>query len=173
MKSTIIPIVETSATEMQTKAENLIARRDELVEHLRKHRREEIRAKSSLDRASIELGEVEDRMARSHREKEYTILTGIEWNELKADPRDPEGKTSREWAELFIERALRHDEDWNAMLSEFYAKQNDVQAIKEKALESQAMVMEFQELLMANGQEMRLYAALWQASTPTTINIGD
>ena len=169
----LTPNMIADPVEMRKKAESLIERRDELVEHLRKHRREEIRAKSSLDRASIELGEVEDRMARSHREKEYTILTGIEWNELKADPRDPEGKTSREWAELFIDRALRHDEDWNAMLSEFYAKQNEVQAVKEKALESQAMVMEFQELLMANGQEMRLYAALWQASTPTTISIRD
>ena len=161
------------ATEMQTKAESLISRRDELVEHLRKHRREEVRAKTSLERATVTLGEIEDRMARSHREKEYTILMSPEWAELKSDPRDPDGKTSQEWAVIYIERALRHDEDWNAMLSDFYVKQNEALSLKEKAMDSQAMVMEFQELLMANGQEMRLYAALWQAQTPTTINLGN
>ena len=160
-----------TAIEMKRIAEALISQKDDLIKNLSKHRREEVRTKSALEKATIELGELEDGMARMHRNKTYEIVAGPEWKENGSDPRDPDGRTSQSWAEMYVERMLRHDQEWNDMLKAFYDKQKEAADLKEKALESQASVMTFQEMLMSNGQEMRLRAAMWQASIPTNINI--
>ena len=162
---------EMSDTEMKRIAEALISKKDDLITHLHKHRREEVRTKTALEHGSIELGELEDAMSRMHRQKTYDVVNGTDWASDNADPRDPDGKTSQSWAEIYVERALRYDEEWNIMLNSFYTKQKELSKLKEQALESQANVMSFQEMLMANGQEMRLRAAMWQAQISTNIAI--
>lgn len=165
------PTAEISDTEMTRVAQVLIDRKEELIGHLRKHRVEEVRAKSKLEHVSIELDQLENEMGRMHRTKTYDFVSSPEWKEDGIDPRDPEGNTSQSWAEIYVERMLRHDEEWNGVLQAFFNKQKELAKLKEEALESQSNVMTFQEMLMANGQEMRLRAAMWQAMDQTNITI--
>lgn len=173
MTETTIHTSEMSATEMRGICEALISRQEEIIGHLSKHRAAEVRSKSRLDKASIELGEAEDDMARLHKAKSYEILTSPEWISQKADPTSPTGETSKEWGELVIERILRGDTEWNETLRRFYDKQKEAAEIKAEALKDQAAVLEFQEVLMSINQTMRLRAAQFQANERTEIRINE
>jgi hypothetical protein len=166
-----------SATEADKLVKRLAKEQRKLLKELKEVRELEVTSKQELEKSNAEFGRLEDDMARAHRTKAYELFTGDEWEEMGGDPRDPEGKPSQEWGELFLERMLRHDEGWQATIQEFYDKQNELVELKNVALQVQSNVISLQENLMSLNAEIRLHAAYIQAShvvevNPTTVVSG-
>ena len=160
-----------SATEADKLVKKLAKEQRSIIRSLKTAREVEVEAKKELDKANAEFGKLEDDMARLHRTKAYALLTGPEWEEHGSDPRDPEGNPSQEWGELFIERMLRHDDEWQEMIQSFYSKQNEMVELKAVALEAQSAAVSLQEELMSKNAEIRLHAAYIQASHVVEVNV--
>jgi len=160
-----------SATEADKLVKKLAKEQRKILKSLKETRNLEVTSKQELEKSNAEFGRLEDSMARMHRSKAYELLTGDEWEEMGSDPRDPEGKPSQEWGELFIERMLRHDSDWQETITEFYDKQNELVELKNIALQVQSEVITLQENLMSLNAEIRLQAAYIQASHVVEVNL--
>ena len=159
-----------SANEADKLVKRLAKEQHALLRQLKTARELEVSSKVELEKAGVEFGKLEDAMARLHRTKAYDHLTGDAWDELGKDPRDPEGNPTQEWGELFLERMLRNDVEWQETISEFYTEQTALAEVKALALEAQSEVMTLQEELMSLNAEIRLHAAYIQASH--VVNIG-
>lgn len=143
-----------------------------ILRELKSARDLEVKTKRELERCNVEFGRLEDDMARLHRSKAYGLLTGSEWEEVSGDPRDPEGNPSQDWGELFVERMLRNDLEWQETIASFYDKQTELSELNGIALSAQSDVIRIQETLMSKNAEFRLRAAFFSASHIVEVNIG-
>lgn len=153
-----------SDVEAVSKVDGLVEQQNGIINRLKKWRAEEFKAKSRLTEIKVELGKVEDEMARLHRRKTFEIVQDPDMKDvILIDPRDPEGRPTQDWADICVERALRRDDEWQSMLKKFYQIQDEAVKIESQALEAQSKVLEASEQLQSKNAEMRLHAALFGA----------